>query len=60
MPPKNSALRDYILPAGFICKRLASTDTGMLFAYCDNAAGSPVVILLKRGPTALVPVIVDL
>ena len=60
MVSKNGNLQDYVLPEGFICKWLEMNDSGMLFVYCDNGEGNPVVIMLKRGKTALVPLLVDL
>ncbi len=60
MALKSSALYSYDLPGGFICKQLELSDTGMLFAYCEDDEGRLVVIMLKKGTVALVPKIVSL
>ncbi len=50
----------YSLPEDFICKRVEMQDTGMLYLYCLDEIGDSVVIMLKRGTAALVPLVVTI
>jgi hypothetical protein len=43
-----SGIRHFVtLPEGLICKRLAVGDDGLVYAYCDDAAGGETSVQIS-------------